>query len=73
MHRNNAGSGDSRNDGGKNGEGKGLGRSPSYNSDTDATFSSSPSPSKVFGDSPPSWIAKKVVTHEAVSTYKFGR
>ena len=29
--------------------------------------------SEDFVDSPPSWLAKKVVTHLAVGTYKFGR
>lgn len=33
--------------------------------------SSASSPSKSFGDTPPLWMAKKVVTHEAVGTYKF--
>mmetsp|Transcript_17584 Transcript_17584/g.29712 ORF Transcript_17584/g.29712 Transcript_17584/m.29712 type:complete len:659 (-) Transcript_17584:137-2113(-) len=33
--------------------------------------SSSSSSSKSFGDTPPLWMAKKVVTHEAVGTYKF--
>jgi len=38
----------------------------------DALDSSSPSASsKSFGDTPPLWMAKKVVTHEAVGTYKF--
>jgi hypothetical protein len=33
--------------------------------------SHSTSSSKSFGDTPPLWMAKKVVTHEAVGTYKF--
>jgi len=32
---------------------------------------SSSSSKKSFGDAPPLWMAKKVVTHEAVGTYKF--
>lgn len=32
---------------------------------------SSSSSSKSFADTPPLWMAKKVVTHEAVGTYKF--
>ena len=33
--------------------------------------STSTSSSKTFGDTPPLWMAKKVVTNEAVGTYKF--
>ena len=29
--------------------------------------------SEAFAESPPFWMARKVVTHQAVSTYKFGR
>ncbi len=29
--------------------------------------------SEAFVESPPPWMAKKVVTHQAVGTYKFGR
>ncbi len=36
-----------------------------------ALDSSSSASKKSFGDTPPLWMAKKVVTHEAVGTYKF--
>ena len=37
----------------------------------DALDSSRSASSKSFGDAPPLWMAKKVVTHEAIGTYKF--
>lgn len=39
---------------------------------TSDTKPSAPSSSGTFGESPPPWMARKVVTHQAVGTYKFG-
>eukprot|EP00584_Thalassiosira_punctigera_P015000 CAMPEP_0172557394 /NCGR_PEP_ID=MMETSP1067-20121228/72984_1 /TAXON_ID=265564 ORGANISM="Thalassiosira punctigera, Strain Tpunct2005C2" /NCGR_SAMPLE_ID=MMETSP1067 /ASSEMBLY_ACC=CAM_ASM_000444 /LENGTH=667 /DNA_ID=CAMNT_0013346467 /DNA_START=87 /DNA_END=2090 /DNA_ORIENTATION=- len=33
----------------------------------------SPSASETFAESPPSWMARKVITHQAKATYKFSR
>jgi len=53
------------------GKGWGVGRSASTSQSSNVHSNAIESSSASFGETPPSWMARKVVTHQAVGTYKF--